>query len=44
VWSVTSRCYSIQDYWLTTKITEILEESEAGYKFKTENSIYELIF
>jgi len=44
VGSVTARSYSDQDYWLTTKVTEILEESEVGYKFKTENSIYELIF
>jgi hypothetical protein len=44
VGSVTARSYSDQDYWLTTKVTEILEESKAGYKFKTENSIYELIF
>jgi hypothetical protein len=44
VGSVTARSYSDQDYWLTTIVTEILEKSEAGYKFKTENSIYELIF
>lgn len=44
VGSVTARTYSDQDYWLTTKVTEILEESVLGYKFKTENSIYELKF
>jgi hypothetical protein len=48
VGSVTARSYSYQDYWLTTKVTEILEEEkdEDGMylriKFKTENSIYEL--
>lgn len=44
VGSVTARSYSDQDYWLTTVVTEILEKSELGYKFKTENSIYELKF
>ena len=44
VGSVTARSYSDQDYWLTTVVTEILEESKLGYKFKTENSIYELKF
>jgi len=48
VGSVTARSYSSQDYWLTTKITEILEEKkdEDGFyesiRFKTENSVYEL--
>jgi hypothetical protein len=48
VGSVTARSYSAQDYWLTTKVTEILEEEkdEKGYyskiRFKTENSIYEI--
>jgi hypothetical protein len=48
VGSVTARSYSAQDYWLTTVVTEILEEEkdkEGKYlrvKFKTENSIYEL--
>jgi hypothetical protein len=49
VGSVTARSYSNQDWWLTTPITEILEEEERkggedeGYycKFKTGNSIYE---
>jgi hypothetical protein len=44
VGSVTARTYSDQDYWLTTVVTEILEESAVGIKFKTENSIYELKF
>lgn len=41
VGSVTARSYSEQDYWLTTTVTEILEESEDYVKFKTGNSIYE---
>jgi len=45
VGSVTARSYSSRDYWLTTPITEILEEEsndEYYYcKFKTENSDYE---
>lgn len=42
VGSMTARSYSSQDYWLTTVVTEILEESEKYVKFKTTNSIYEL--
>jgi len=45
VGSVSARSYSSKDYWLTTVITEILEEREDDnglyVKFKTENSIYE---
>jgi len=48
VGSVTARSYSRQDWWMTTVITEILEEEERtgeedGYycKFRTENSVYE---
>lgn len=44
VGSVTARSYSDQDYWLTTIVTEILEESKIGCKFKTQNSTYELKF
>jgi hypothetical protein len=46
VGSVTARSYSSQDYWLTTVVTEILEEErdEEGHlefvKFKTKNSDY----
>jgi hypothetical protein len=46
--SVTARSYSAQDYWLTTKVTEILEErrDEKGLlefvRFKTGNSVYEI--
>jgi hypothetical protein len=45
VGSVTARSYSDKDYWLTTPITEILEEKQHGglyMKFKTGNSIYEV--
>lgn len=48
VGSVTARSYSNQDYWLTTKVTEILEEKKDSngfyefVRFKTENSVYEL--
>jgi len=45
VGSVTARSYSRQDYWLTTPVTEILEEitnEDCDYvKFSTGNSIYE---
>ena len=46
VGSVTARSYSSQDYWLTTVVTEILEEEkdDKGYlkfvRFKTKNSEY----
>ena len=46
VGSVTARSYSSQDYWLTTVVTEILEEKRdtEGHlefvKFKTKNSDY----
>ena len=46
VGSLTARSYSDKDYWLTTEITEILEEKQHDggmyVKFKTSNSIYEL--
>jgi hypothetical protein len=41
VGSVTARTYQHQDYWLTTPVTEILEEKDNYVKFKTENSEYE---
>lgn len=45
VGSVTARSYSKQDFWLTTPITEILEEiknDDVHYvRFKTGNSEYE---
>lgn len=42
VGSVTARSYSSQDYWLTTTVTEIIEEREDYIRFKTGNSEYEL--
>ena len=42
VGSITARTYSNQDFWLTTLVTEILEERDNYVKFKTKNSIYEL--
>ena len=45
VGGLTARTYSDQDWWLTTPVTEILEEEENDgdlyVKFRTENSIYE---
>lgn len=41
VGSVTARSYSQQDYWLTTEVTEIQEDTEDYVKFKTRNSLYE---
>ena len=40
VGSTGSRTYSHQDYWTTTLVTEILEDSPKKVKFKTKNSIY----
>ncbi len=44
VGSVTARSYSTQDYWLTTPVTEILEEKiidgEIYVRFRTGNSVY----
>lgn len=34
------RSYTDQDWWQTTPITEILEESENRVRFKTGNSTY----
>lgn len=45
VGSINARSYSDQDYWLTTPVTEILEEIENDdskyVRFKTGNSEYE---
>lgn len=35
-----ARTYQYQDWWQTTPVTEILEESENFVRFKTSNSIY----
>lgn len=43
VGSVTARSYSDRDYWLTTPITEIIEETNEHILFKTENSTYKLL-
>ena len=44
VGAVTARSYSSQDYWLTTIVTEILEEREGYIRFKTGNSEYEFTY
>ncbi len=41
VGSLTARSFSEKDYWTTTPVTEILEDTEDYVKFKTGNSIYE---
>lgn len=41
VGSPYARTYEAQDYWTTTYVTEILEESENYVRFKTGNSEYE---
>jgi hypothetical protein len=43
VGSVSARSYSNQDYWLTTVVTEIVQERDDYIEFKTENSKYKLI-
>lgn len=43
VGSVTARSYSRQDYWLTTAVTEIIEENDSYILFRTGNSTYKLI-
>lgn len=43
VGSISARSYSSKDYWLTTEVTEILEEREGYVKFKTGNSEYEFL-
>ena len=41
VGTMVARSYNAQDWWQTTMITEILEESQNYVKFRTGNSIYE---
>jgi hypothetical protein len=43
VGSIRARSYADQDYWLTTTVTKILEETEDYVIFETENSIYKLL-
>lgn len=43
VGSVTARSFSSQDYWLTTLVTEIVEETDEHIIFNTENSKYKLL-
>jgi hypothetical protein len=40
--SINGRSYSSQDYWTTTKVTEIIEAAEdnSWVRFKTKNSTY----
>lgn len=40
VGSINTRTYSDQDWWMTTEVTEILEETDDKVKFKTKNSTY----
>jgi hypothetical protein len=41
VGSGTARSYQYQDYWLTTEVLEILEETDDYVRFRTKNSEYE---
>ncbi len=38
---INGRTYSSQDYWTTTPVTEILEDTNEFVRFKTRNSEYE---
>lgn len=44
VGSINSRTYANQDWWMTTRVTEIVEERQGYVKFKTGNSVYELTY
>lgn len=41
VGTLTGGTFSHQDWWRTTRITEIIEEKPGYMKFKTGNSTYE---
>lgn len=41
VGSVYARTYDSQDWWQTTFITEILEETDTHVRFRTGNSTYD---
>jgi hypothetical protein len=40
VGSPYARTYQMQDWWQTTEIQEILEETENEVRFRTRNSVY----
>lgn len=40
VGSIFARTMSAQDWWMTTPITEIIEEREDYVRFRTNNSVY----
>lgn len=40
VGALYARSYAAQEYWQTTLVTEILEETENRIRFKTKNSVY----
>lgn len=40
VGSITARSYSDRDWWMTTPVLEILEETKDRVKFRTKNSTY----
>jgi len=39
----TAGMFTDIDYWVTSEVTEILEERDQYVRFKTKNSIYEII-
>jgi hypothetical protein len=41
VGALGARTYNPQDWWQTSLITEILEETENYVRFRTGNSVYE---
>lgn len=41
VGALGGRTYSVQDFWQTTPVTEILEERDDFVRFRTGNSEYE---
>ena len=42
VGTVTASMFSSRDYWVTTPITEIIEETDEKMRFATSTSIYTL--
>ena len=41
VGAVIARTYQAQDYWMTTPVTEIIEDRDDYVRFRTTNSEYE---